>query len=105
MLNRAGRKVTRLAEAEAAVFHGGKPLEQSHYKVHAKEVTSGAEYMAFFAVDAAVKAHATPSYDSFWTNQTFCREVCLFLVSNTPSPYLGGDSRPHALPPIELGGA
>ena len=59
MLNRAGRKVTRLADAEAAVFHGGKPLEQSHYKVHAKEVTSGAEYMAFFAVDAAVKAHAT----------------------------------------------
>ena len=66
----------RLASAEAAA---GVATDQ-HYQTHTASSASGSEHWPFARVAAAARAHATPTYDSFWANRTFCREVvgCLY---------------------------
>ena len=70
----------KLPIAEAAVFGADKKL--SHYKVHAQATPDGSEDWPFARVAAAAKANATPTYDSFWGNKSFCRNVvgCLYAA-------------------------
>ena len=69
-----------LLNTEAAVFGADKKL--SHYKVHAQATPDGSEDWPFARVAAAAKAKATPTYDSFWGNKSFCRNVvgCLYAA-------------------------
>ena len=69
-----------LLNTEAAVFGADKKL--SHYKVQAQATPDGSEHWPFARVAAAEKAKTTPKYDSFWGNQSFCRNVvgCLYAA-------------------------
>ena len=70
----------RLPNAEAAVFGADKTL--SHYKVQAQATPDGSEHWPYARVAAAAKAKATPAYDSFWGNKSFCHNVvgCLYAT-------------------------
>ena len=70
----------KLPIAEAAVF--GADTKLSHYKVQAQATPDGSEDWPFARVAAAAKAKATPTYDSFWGNKSFCRNVvgCLYAA-------------------------
>ena len=69
-----------LLNTEAAVFGADKKL--SHYRVQAQATPDGSEHWPFARVAAAEKAKTTPKYDSFWGNQSFCRNVvgCLYAA-------------------------
>jgi len=71
----------RLPEAEAAVKDATRTAA-AHYKVQARATLSGSEHWPFARVVAAAKAKATPAYNSFWANQSFCHEVvgCLYAA-------------------------
>ena len=64
----------RLAEAEAQ-FLGKLPLRHYRQPLNSQEMQSGSEHWPFPRVAAAI-----PSYNSFWGNRSFCREVvgCLY---------------------------
>lgn len=74
----------RLPDAEAAVLHLSGRLK-SHYKrskTQAPATLNGSEHWPFARVRAAVEAGATTSYNSFWADQSFCRDVvgCLYAA-------------------------
>ena len=68
----------RLSRAEAAMFGAKQPLSD-HYKVQAQATQGRSEYLPFHRV---IAAKPTPEYDSFWSNQLFCRNVvgCLYAA-------------------------
>ena len=68
-----------LPEAEAAA---GFSEHLNHYLVQAQTAPNGSEHWPFPRVQAAIRAHAVPTYSSFWTNQSFCRDVvgCLYAT-------------------------
>ena len=75
----------RLHEAEALVF-GKIPAMAGHYLVKQKDTPGKSEHLPFAVLTAA---SATPAYDSFWTNQTFCRKVVGCLYRTDVALYVG----------------
>lgn len=62
----------RMLTTEALVL-GERPLE--HYIVPVHSDTPGTELWEWHRVASALEEHTLPSYDTFWTNRTFCRLV------------------------------
>ena len=75
----------RLPEAEARVF-GVRVSTGHHYVVKEKGTSGNSEHLPFAVLAAA---SAMPAYDSFWTNQTFCRKVVGCLYRADVALYVG----------------
>jgi len=80
-----------LAQHELAA---GAAPNAEHYKVKALTSMPGSEQWPFPRIDAAVKAHTVPAYDSFWSNTTFCRHVISCLYGADLAMYVRACSQP-----------
>ena len=61
------------------VGNGGNATGE-HYITHTSLRVVGSEHLPFSAIAAAKAQHQMPSYDSFWSNHSFCGHVvgCLY---------------------------
>lgn len=94
---------TRMAEEEARASgvtatsshdSTGAGVTGNHYIATTDSKEPGTEHWPFGRIHAAIEAHALPSYDTFWSNQTFCRHVVDGLYRSDVELYVRVCSQP-----------